>query len=209
MSDSSANDPAGRDVPAEDSPVPAGPATLPINAKPWPEPNRLVLRASFPECALSCLIGFFLMSAAILIPTYLWGSGKETMVAAIGLLVVALIMAWTWYRQAVLPRVTFDREAGLLTLGWRNRGGQRPLSSIVGVQVMQTLKQFGGPELNIAAQKLYQLNLILDDPAERRLNVLTCDLWRARSNARLIANFLGVPVLDSSGGRRLRMRTRT
>ena len=49
---------------------------------------------------------------------------------------------------------------------------------------------------------MYQMNLILDDPAERRLNVLTTTLETARSNARLVADFLGVPVLDNVVRRR-------
>ena len=124
---------------------------------------------------------------------------------AVALIPAALfpaLMAWFWFRQSILPRVTFDREAGLMRMGWKGLRGRRPLSSIIGVQVMQTRKQFGGPELNIPAVTMYQLNLILDNPAERRLNVMTCDPITARAKARLVADFLGVPVLDSAGARR-------
>jgi len=117
---------------------------------------------------------------------------------AIGL-VLAALMVWFWCRRVILPRVTFDREAGLLTLGWGGLRGRRPLSSVIGVQVMQTQKRFGSPELNLPAVTMYQLNLILDDPAERRLNVTTGDQRTAQTNARLIADFLDVPILDSTG----------
>ena len=51
----------------------------------------------------------------------------------------------------------------------------------------------------IHAVPMYQMNLILDDPGERRLNVVTTAGVTARSTARTVADFLGVPVLDSTG----------
>jgi hypothetical protein len=125
-----------------------------------------------------------------------WGPG-QSIALAIGLVPAALVLVAT-FRQMVLPRVTFDRGMGLLTLGWRGLRGQRPLASVIGVQIMQTRKRFGGPELDGAAVTMYQLNLILDDPAERRLNVMTSNPLTARANARAVAEFLGVPVLDSA-----------
>ena len=62
---------------------------------------------------------------------------------------------------------------------------------------MQTRKKFGAAEHDIPAVTMYQMNLILDDPAEQRLNVLTTTLQTARSNARIAADFLDVPVLDT------------
>ena len=56
--------------------------------------------------------------AFILVPTTLLGT---------------LVWAWIWFRQIILPRVTFDQEAGLLTLGWKGLRGRRPLSSVIGV----------------------------------------------------------------------------
>jgi hypothetical protein len=213
MSESSANepqgygrhDPAGRAVPADDSPVPAGPATVALGARPWQGPDRLVLRFPVGCSAIPLLIIPGLIAASVLRLDRLfwggWGGGwgpVHPMAYGVVLVPVAL-MAWFWCRQTLLPRITFDQEAGLLTLGWRGLRGRRPLSSIIGVQVMQTRKRFGGPELNITAVTMYQLNLILDDPGERRLNVMTCDPLTARSNARRIADFLGVPVLDNTG----------
>jgi hypothetical protein len=126
-------------------------------------------------------------------------AGVSPLALALLLVPVSLIATLSWYRQTILPRVTFDRATGLLALGWKGLRGRRPLSSVIGVQVMQTRKHFGGPELNIPAVILNQLNLILDDPTAPRLNVLTCDSITARSNAKLVADFLGVPVLDSAG----------
>lgn len=191
-------DPAGLNVPADDSPVPAGPATLPMGARPWPGPNCLVLRATH---WLTCfaLGGFFLFPTVFFLVAVFTGDRKWMTTAAALAFLVCIGMALVWYRQILLPRVTFDKEAGLLLLGWGGRRGRQPLASVIGLQVMQTRKQFGGPELNIPAVTMYQLNLILDDPDERRLNVMTCDPLSARSNARAVADFLSVPVLDCAG----------
>jgi len=207
MNESSADEPsrherhsdlAGRDVPAEDSPVPAGPATLPHGARPWHEPDRLVLR---PYVSFGCALLFMIVATGLAVAWIFLVAERPVVPLVLACVLVPwfLICAWFLYRQTILPRLTFDREAGLLMLGWKGLRGRRPLSSVIGVQVMQTRKQFGGPELNIPALNMYQLNLILDDPAERRLNVLTCDPLTARAKARLIADFLGVPVLDRGG----------
>lgn len=198
-------DPAWRDVPAEDSPVPAGPATLPplpLGVRSEPGPDRLVLRPTYGVMG-SAAIGFsvvaFLLVPVVLlfVAVFLGNWAEQATIAALVVLAYAVFAAWHWYHRILLPRVAFDREAGTLTLGWRGRRGQRPLSSVIGVQVMQTRKQLGDAEHSVPAVTMYQMNLILDDPAERRLNVLTSSLEAARSNARLVADFLGVPVLDS------------
>ena len=208
MSESFANDPQGYGrttepgggvVPADDSPVPAGPATLPMGARPSPGPYRLVLRAPYWVSSIPAVIVVAVVTVAVLaIDLPFQGGGARHLAGLVAVLVPLAVISWFWYRKLLLPRVTFDQEAGLLTMGWKGLRGRRPLSSVIGVQVMQTRKQFGGPELNIPAMTLYQLNLIFDDPAERRLNVMTCDPLTARSNARTIADFLGVPVLDSA-----------
>jgi hypothetical protein len=212
MNESSANEPsrhgtpsdlAGREVPVEDSPVPAGPATVPVGARPWQGPGRLVLHGA-PHASLvfrGALGAGFLVVLICAVPQLLAGVPplEIAFVLVPPTLIGTLILAWVWYRQAILARVTFDREAGLLMLGWKGLRGRRPLSSVIGIQVMQTRKQFGGPGSNIPALTMYQLNLILDDPAERRLNVMTCDVRIARSNARQVADFLCVPVLDCVG----------
>jgi hypothetical protein len=203
LQDRSQTDPAEREVPVEDSPVPTGPATLPMGAHPWQGPDRLVLRAPFWRCA-STFLGFLLAAgtvAGIILVVVDWRQGL-LMPLVFGLLFglpIVLSGRALFYRQLLLPQVTFDKEAGVLTLGWKGLRGQRPLASVLGVQVMQTRMQFAGPEHAIAAVTMYQMNLILDDPDERRLNVLTADAVTVRSTARLVADFLGVPVLDSAG----------
>jgi hypothetical protein len=192
------------DVPADDSPVPAGPATLPIGARPLQAGDRLVLRVPI-ACGLSVLIFPAMVVAVAAIAIFyveLQGRAQPQDVAFVLLVpAVGMVVAcWFACRRYVLPRVTFDKTSEMLTLGWKGLRGRRSLSSILGVQVMQTRKRFGGPELNIPAMTLYQVNLILDDPAEQRLNVMTCDRLTARSTARTVADFLNVSVLDSAGG---------
>jgi hypothetical protein len=212
MNESPANEPskheehsdrAGHDVPVEDSPVPAGPATVPGGARPWQGPGRLVLHgAPYASLVFRGALGAGLLVVLICAATGLLAGGPPLEIAFVLVpptLIGTLILAWVWFRQAILARVTFDQAAGLLVLGWKGLRGRRPLSSVIGVQVMQTRKHFGGPEHNFPTLTMYQLNLILDDPAERRLNVMTCDVRTARSNARMVADFLGVPVLDRAG----------
>jgi hypothetical protein len=185
----------GGDVPVENSPVPAGPATVPMGVRAYPGPDRLVLRC--PYWIIAPFLG--MMGVAALVLVFVWGLNLfpvTPLVFALGF--ALLVIVGLFLRQTVLPRVTFDRETGLMTMGWNGWRGRRPLSSIIGVQVMQTRKQMGGAELNIPAMTLYQINLILDDPEERRLNVATCDPYSARATARAIADFVGVPVLDSA-----------
>jgi hypothetical protein len=199
--------PAGRDVPADEAP--AGPATLPYGVvRPWSGPDRLVLLTP----TWLRILGFVLLPCLLLVPSVIlvfvvgvearisagWPLARKwafgTALVLFGTL-TTLWMAWVWYRQFILPRVTFDKEKGVVALGWRTRRGRRPLSSVVGVQVLSVRKP--APDLPGYAQ--YQLNLLLDDPTERRLNVTTCGLETARSLAQLVADFLGVPVLDSTG----------
>ena len=184
-------------VPADALPVPAGPATVPHGARPSQEPNRLVLRTLF---RFRYMVLFLIVMTGIVVGILRFRNNPvpPQFLAMIAVPWLLISTGFLFY-QTVLPRVTFDREAGLLLLGWRGLRGKRPLSSVIGVQVMQTQKQFGLPEHNIAPVTMNQLNLILDDPAERRLNVSTCDPHTARTNARLVADFLGVPLLDSTG----------
>ncbi|HVS34842.1 MAG TPA: hypothetical protein VMS17_04615 [Gemmataceae bacterium] len=197
MSESSSNDspeqarpinPGGRDVPADDPPLPAGPATVPMLASLRRGPDRLVLRAPFWPM-IPAVLGIGSLSA------YWFLSGAMPFNPTAVTFVLLFFgpgwacCGWICYR-CLVRRVTFDTKAGLLTLGWRGRRGRRPLSSIIGVQAMMTRVRSGG---SIAAMPQAQMNLILDDPAERRLNVMTGPL--AWSLAQKVADFLGVPVL--------------
>jgi hypothetical protein len=211
MSETFANEPpnfgkpielGGRAVPADDLPVPEGPATLPMWARPRQGPYRLELRN--PYWWLSPFPFWLLAGVAVTASAFKqgWplqaGAGAAQAAAILVVLFPVGLLSVFWYRKVLLPRVAFDQEAGQLVLGWRGLRGRRPLSSVLGVQVMETRKQYDGAGPNSPALTMYQVNLILDDPAERRLNVFTCDPLTARRHARTIADFLGVPVLDSA-----------
>ena len=204
MGESTADEPLGRNGPtdssrvvlAEDSPVPAGPATVPMGSRSAAGPDRIVLRFP-PGCALLTALFPMVFTSVLMVVNILTGFWQPEV--GFVLLALGLIVAWIWYRKGLLPRTTFDKEASLLLLGWRGKRGTRPLSSVIGIQIMLTRKQFPGTDGSIPPVTLYQLNLIMDDPAERRLNVLTCDLWTARQNAKQVADFLGIPVLDRAG----------
>src|SRR5437879_4854442 len=87
------------DAPADDSPVPAGPATLPIGARPWPGPDRLVLRVPL-GCAASVLVFPALVVAAAAVVFFfseMRGQFRPTEFLAV-LLVPALgMIAACWY----------------------------------------------------------------------------------------------------------------
>jgi hypothetical protein len=207
MTEPSADEPLGydrRDVPADVSPAPTGPATVPTNARPRQETDRLVLRVAWARALPVVIAAMIALGIGMLPIVLVLGQGNmQRRQLAFLLLTSVFFLAWVcWYvsRRVVLPRVAFDKRTEMLILGWRGVRGRRPLSSVLGVQVMQTLKRFGRPELNMPAMTMYQMNLILDDPVEQRLNVLTCDAATARSTAQTVADFLGVPVLDSAGG---------
>jgi hypothetical protein len=145
------SDPAGPDVPAEDSPVPAGPATVPSwGVRPWQGPDRLVLRVP--------LYHYLIFPAVFFLFVLIYGgarllAGERPAALALDplvhMFVVATLFSLWVFPKVVLPRVTFDKAEGLLTLGWKGRRGRRPLASVVGVQVKQTRQQFGDPESNI------------------------------------------------------------
>jgi hypothetical protein len=190
--------PAPSIVAVEESPVPAGPATLSMGARASIVEDRLVLRPphpwAFPLFALLMLASIYLFMVRAFSDWFHTGCTTVCIIGGLGIIRL-------WFRQAVLSRVTFDKQAGLLLLGWKGRRGRRPLSAVIGVHVMKTCKQFGNTEHNFGSVTLHQMNLILDDTDERRLNVVTVDPSTARTIAKQVADFLGVPVLDAARAR--------
>ena len=118
------------------------------------------------------------------------------------------------------PRFRFDTNVGQLTVRhfWRTR--RRPLADIVAVQVIAAGLFESGVrpwwrtrprEIPVEADEAdyvfhradyifssYQMNLILDDPSERRLFVAyNTDVADMDKKASLLADFLNVPLLKS------------
>ncbi len=102
-------------------------------------------------------------------------------------------------KALLLYRDHFDRQAGLLTLGWFGRKGTYPLEKVLAVQLIpgglvdKSRWPFGHGRERVS----YQLNLVMADACEDRLHLTDdCDLEWTRQAGRLVADFLGVPVLD-------------
>ena len=99
------------------------------------------------------------------------------------------------------PRYRFDSSDGWLTVRhfWRTR--RRPLAQIVAVQMIDA-GWFGstdsGPDSTAVKFRSHQLNLVLDDPDEPRMFVAyNHDFTDMARKAKLLADFLGVPLLAS------------
>jgi hypothetical protein len=99
----------------------------------------------------------------------------------------------------VLPRrYRFDLETELMTVrSWRLLS-RRPLVEILAVQMID-----GGWHRSTSSHgvktafRTYQLNLVLDDPNQPRLNLSNySDQDSTSEAARLLAEFLGVPFLE-------------
>jgi hypothetical protein len=149
----------------------------------------------------------------------LQASWQSIVLQAIGIpLLLGIIVFPFWILSSCRRWIRFDRRTGLMTisrrrLGW-GRGKvvtTRPLNQFIAVQILdgglQTSQvETGEPgtpfSMYFQQYYAYQLNLVLDDTAEPRLNVA----WHAdgrwmREAAERLAAFLGVPVLDRLGDR--------
>jgi hypothetical protein len=170
MNESSAHEPR---VPADDLPVPAGPATVPHGARPRQGPSRLVLRVPFANPMVRTLVrgrnrrgGHPRLAAS--------SGGRQCWTSSLGLCRGRPGGVGSAYRQ-VHPAPRHVRsgvgtaEAGVVGLAWTAAivvGHRNP-----GDADTQPTRHSGkqGPP----PKTTYQLNLILENPAERRLNVMT------------------------------------
>jgi hypothetical protein len=102
-------------------------------------------------------------------------------------------------KPLLLYRDYFDRKAGLLTLGCFGFKGTYPLAKILAVQLVpggladKVRNPFGRAEDRVC----YQLNLVIADAYEDRLNLTNdSELEWTRQAGQQVADFLGVPVID-------------
>ncbi|HEY1377569.1 MAG TPA: hypothetical protein VGF55_12290, partial [Gemmataceae bacterium] len=94
------------------------------------------------------------------------------------------------------PRYRFDRRSGELTVRHFGRTRHRPLADVVAVQVLNA--GLVGPKYSEGGTTFvsYQLNLVVNDPAERRVFVAhNPDLADMETKAQRLAEFLHVPLL--------------
>jgi hypothetical protein len=137
-------------------------------------------------------------------------------IGVVSLLLMVLFMVWALRGAQVWVR--FDRGTGLMTVGRRRWAGlhpsivvsrSRPLAQIVRVQLLDggehtVHMEIGEPgtpgSVYFKQYRSYQLNLVLDDRSEPRVN-LVCHAdrqWMRQAGERLAA-FLGVPLVDHLG----------
>ncbi len=101
-----------------------------------------------------------------------------------------------------MSRTDFDRAAGKV----RFRGRfwiwkERPLADVVGVQLIPGgwHKTSSGPDTPARSYFTYQINLILDDDDQPRVNLTNHANWKASwSTANKLAEFLEVPLHDEA-----------
>jgi hypothetical protein len=127
----------------------------------------------------------------ILIGAAIWLSGEwaGAVFAGIGALCFLLFVLMVVFTK----RVEFDRDSGSWSV---RRGGTRyrPLKCITAVQLIDG-SWHGGSEG--ARFFTYQLNLVLDDPDEPRLNLTNVSNWEATWQIGWqLSEFLGVELLD-------------
>ena len=102
-------------------------------------------------------------------------------------------------KPLLLYRDHFDRQAGLLTLGWFGFKGTCPLAQILAVQLIPggLVDKTAGPFGRGGERVSYQLNLVTADAYQDRLNLTdNADLKWTRQAGQQIAELLGVPVID-------------
>jgi hypothetical protein len=146
-----------------------------------------LLPAMFSLWAGAATGPIFIVIGTVILLSGQWAGALFAAVGALGLLIFVLMMVFT-------KRVEFDRDSGTWSL---RRGGTtryRPLDSIVAVQVID-----GGWHGGVDHGKYftYQLNLVIADPDEPRLNLTNVSNWEATwTIGSQLSEFLGVELLD-------------
>jgi hypothetical protein len=140
-------------------------------------------------------LGFVLIGLGLYLAWLVWlgPAGFDSLAGWLMALGVALLLIFSAVKPLLLYRDHFDRQAELLTLGWLGLKGKYPLPNVLGVQLVP-----GGLVAEGFGESVsYQLNLVLADIYEDRLNLThSSDLSWTRQAGEQIADFLGVPLID-------------
>ena len=101
-------------------------------------------------------------------------------------------------KPLLLYRDHFDRQAGLLTLGWFGLKGTYPLAKVLAVQLVPGGLVDKTAGLRRGGERVvYQMNLVTADDYQERLHLTDdSDLQWTRQAGRQIADFLGAPLID-------------
>jgi len=146
----------------------------------------LVVRHAVSGCAgLALLVG---VVPVALLSVLLWATDAPADVygicvsfAAAPFLLLAALIYFGYHR--------FDKSTGIMTYGWGFVSITRLLSDIMALQLI--------PGAASKGQKTYELNLILEDPYEPRLQLArSADQDATRQMGRQIAEFLGVRLTE-------------
>jgi hypothetical protein len=114
-------------------------------------------------------------------------------------LLLALVGEFSVLRPLLWYRDHFDRQAGLLTLGWFGLKGTYPLAKVLAVQLVPggLVDKAAGPFGRGGERVSYQMNLVVADAYQDRLNLTDdSDLEWTRQAGQQVADFLGVPLID-------------
>ncbi len=128
----------------------------------------------------------------------LWFGAAGLRWTAMILLLGALLSQAAALKSLFLYRNRFDRQAGLLTLGWFGLKGTYPLAKVLAVQLVPGGLVDKTAGLRRGGERVvYQMNLVTADDYQERLHLTDdSDLQWTRQAGRQIADFLGAPLID-------------
>jgi hypothetical protein len=192
------------------SPAPLGKATIPSPAVVRQvNTDRIVVRSrrqvNWWVCAgflfaCLCFLPLVLLVAFGRVPAKdrSWAEVAASGLSLLGLLPFA-------FHPFLVNRLCFDRTRKVMTLGWLGLRGKRALADVVAIQVISGglstrfsfLKFCMGGTHETDGVVTYQVNLVLDDPANPRLNLISdTDSTRARQVGKQLADFFEVSLVD-------------
>jgi hypothetical protein len=154
-------------------------------------------------------VGFF----GVAVPTVLLALDVSVWLSVlIGLLFLSYLLVMVRGQLSNLRWIRFDRRAGTLTIerkvGFRRRPCTERTCSLKAIRAVQLLyngrhsvtePQGSGEQQTTSYREFfgYELNLVLDDPPQPRLNLFSISDWQwIRQTGHLLGEFLAVPVLD-------------
>lgn len=130
----------------------------------------------------------------------------------IGIAVLAVVLLFIRMQLSSLRWLRFDRAAGLLVIerriGFRRKPRVDSTQSLRTIQAIQLLysgrhsitePQGTGEQQHTSIREFYgyELNLVLDDAATPRINLISQADWQwVRQTEQTLGEFLGVPVID-------------
>lgn len=182
-----------RRVQVDTDPLPAASANFSTKSLDQSNSMRLVLKPSIGSWLFS-LVFVFLGSIAFVVGTLTFAFDPRQTAPFMFMGIGALFAGVGLGMIVLAKRIVFDRGREEWYVGGMLRGeSARPLSQILAVQLL-----FGGRHYsNKSSYVTYQLNLIIDDESEPRINLTNhANVSATTEAAKAIAGFLEVPLLD-------------